>query len=125
MSLRFAREIINWKIETYNQIGLYYREKVTDLDMATMPNKNIQECVLDDVKWGANAEMAKTSLQRKRERLEAEIAIAETLYAGPQTRGRLVQQLRQELRKLSRPSAGRIEDLLSEKLSIDVSRFEC
>lgn len=25
----FARQVINWKIDTYNQIGLYYREKET------------------------------------------------------------------------------------------------
>jgi hypothetical protein len=29
LSYKFARQVINWKIETYNQIGLYYREKET------------------------------------------------------------------------------------------------
>lgn len=29
MSWRFAGLIINWKIDAYNQIGLYYREKET------------------------------------------------------------------------------------------------
>jgi hypothetical protein len=29
MSWKFARQIINWNIDAYNQIGLYYREKET------------------------------------------------------------------------------------------------
>jgi hypothetical protein len=29
MSLKFAGQIINWKIDAYDQIGLYYREKET------------------------------------------------------------------------------------------------
>ena len=29
MSWKFAGQIIDWKIDAYNQIGLYYREKET------------------------------------------------------------------------------------------------
>jgi hypothetical protein len=106
--------------------------------MATVPNKNIQECVGDEVKWGAKMEMAKTSLQWKRECLEAETAVAETLCARPQTRRRLVEEPRQHFEIcVDRPSkvilqegeetlnTRGIEDFLSERLSLEVPRFEC